>query len=105
MIDQLPQTSIRLLPSVWFLGLSQLVHGSATPELSKLAWLSLKGLGFVFVSAMAAYAVSYRTYFAQIPEVAGTNAGARHDSVSWCFPYSIEYCYALLSSELATASQ
>jgi hypothetical protein len=86
MIDQLPQTSIRLLPSVWFLGLSQLVHGSATPELSKLAWLSLKGLGFVFVSAMAAYAVSYRTYFARIPEVAGTNAGARHDSVSWLFP-------------------
>ncbi len=86
MIDQLPQTSIRLLPSVWFLGLSQLVHGSANPDLSKLGWLSLKGLGFVFVSAMAAYAVSYRTYFARIPEVADTNAGARHNGISRLFP-------------------
>ena len=86
MIDQLPQTSVRLLPSVWFLGLTQLVHGSANPELSNLGWLSLKGLGFMFVSAMAAYAVSYRTYFARIPEVADTNAGSRHDTVSRLFP-------------------
>jgi hypothetical protein len=85
LIDKLPHTSVRFLPSIWFLGLSQLVHGSANRELSILGWLSLKGLAFAFVSAMAAYAVSYRTYFAQIPEVADTNAVGSHGSVSWFF--------------------
>ncbi|HMD10000.1 MAG TPA: hypothetical protein VKH63_20870, partial [Candidatus Acidoferrum sp.] len=70
MIDRLPQTSIRFLPSVWFLGLSQLVHGSTNPALSILGWLALKGLGLVIVTAMAAYAVSYRANFARIPEMA-----------------------------------
>jgi len=85
MIDKLPQTWIRFLPSVWFLGLSQLVYGSANPALAKLGWLSLKGLGFLFVTALAAYSVSYRTYFARIPESAAVISGARRESASWLF--------------------
>ena len=86
MIDQLPKTSIRFLPSVWFLGLSQLIHGSANLELANLGWASLKGLGFVLVTAMAAYAVSYRTYFARIPEVGDLNSRALHKTISRLFP-------------------
>ena len=86
MVGKLPQTWIRFLPTVWFLGLSQLVHGSANPELSKLGWLSLKGLGLLFFTAVAAYSLSYRTYFARIPEAAAVISGVRRRGVSWLFP-------------------
>lgn len=69
MIIQLPNTPVRFLPSLWFLGLAQLIHGSGTPALSTLGWLALKALGFVIVIALAAYALSYRRYFARIPEM------------------------------------
>jgi hypothetical protein len=86
MVGKLPQTWIRFLPTVWFLGLSQLVHGSANPELSKLGWLSLRGLGLLFFTAVAAYSLSYRTYFARIPEAAAVISGVRRHGVSRLFP-------------------
>ena len=86
MIGNLPQTWIRFLPTVWFLGLSQLLHGSANPALAKLGSLSWKGLGFLFFTALAGYSMSYRTYFARIPEAAAVISGVRRESVSWLFP-------------------
>ncbi len=86
MIDRLPQTAIRFLPSVWFLGLSQLVHGTASSALRGFGWLALKALGFVIVTAMAAYVVNYRRYFVSIPEVADVNLEESQGSSSWIFP-------------------
>jgi hypothetical protein len=87
LITQLPDTPIRFLPSLWFLGLAQLIHGSGTPALAALGWLALKALGLVIVIALAAYALSYRSYFARIPEMA--DLGPQHGEgrlTSWVYP-------------------
>jgi hypothetical protein len=84
-ISQLPHAPIRFLPSVWFLGLSQLIHGTASPALSTVGWLALKAMSLVIVIAMAAYAVSYKRYFVRIPEVADAIPEAERGSASRIF--------------------
>jgi hypothetical protein len=39
------------------------------PALSTLGWLALKAFGFVILISLAAYGLSYRRYFARIPEM------------------------------------
>ena len=71
LIDRLPQTPhspIRLLPSVWFLGLCQLLRGKADPSLALMGRMSILGSLCVAVIAIAAYALSYRRCFIRIPE-------------------------------------
>jgi hypothetical protein len=71
LIDRLPQTPhspIRFLPSVWFLGLCQLLRGKADPSLALLGRMSILGLLCIAVIAIAAYALSYRRCFIRIPE-------------------------------------
>jgi hypothetical protein len=87
MIDRLPSTPVRFLPSLWFLGLAELIHGSGTPALSTLGWLALKALGFVIVIALAACGLSYRRYFARIPEM--VDVSPKHGEgrlASWVYP-------------------
>ena len=70
-IDRLPQTphaAIRFLPSVWFLGLCQLLRGKADPVLAHMGRMSMLGLLCVAMVAIAAYALSYRRCFIRIPE-------------------------------------
>ena len=87
LITRLPNTPIRFLPSLWFLGLAQLIHGSAIPALSTLGWLALKALGFVIVVALAAYALSYRRYFARIPEMVDVSPEHGESRLaSWVYP-------------------
>jgi hypothetical protein len=78
LIVRLPQTWIRFLPPVWFLGLAQLIHGSAIPALSALGWMAVNSLVLVIATAMAAYAISYRAYFVRIPEVAEVSSSSRY---------------------------
>jgi hypothetical protein len=71
LIDRMPQTphsSIRFLPSVWFLGLCQLLRGKADPALAMMGRMSILGSLCVVVIATAAYALSYRRCFIRIPE-------------------------------------
>jgi hypothetical protein len=84
-VGRLPLTWIRFLPSVWFLGLAQLVHGSAIPALSALGWVAVKIIAIVIATAMAAYAVSYRAYFARIPEAAEVTSSSRYRGATWIF--------------------
>jgi hypothetical protein len=87
MISRLPITRVRFLPSVWFLGLSQLIHGSANPILAWLGWLALKTLPLVIVVAVVAYTVSYRRYFARIPEEAEVSRQAGGTTATfWILP-------------------
>ena len=84
MVSRLPQTPIRFLP--WF-GFSAFLNWFAArdPALSTLGWLALKAMSLVIVTAMLAYVLSYRRYFARIPEIADVNLKPSRGGASWIF--------------------
>lgn len=52
-LRQLTGTSLRFLPSVWFLGLCQLIRGRARPSLAKLGGVALiASVGVIVVAVM-----------------------------------------------------
>jgi hypothetical protein len=69
-IESRPDTPLRWLPPVWFLGLYQSIQGKAGPELAALGAFGVRATGAVFLAAMLFYAAGYRRYFLRIPEVA-----------------------------------
>jgi len=88
LVDRLPQTphsTIRLLPSVWFLGLCQLLRGKADPELARMGWMSMLGSLCVAVIAIASYALSYRRCFIRIPESLDVASETSSGLTSWLF--------------------
>jgi hypothetical protein len=88
LIDQLPATPhepIRLLPSVWFLGLCQLLRGKADPSLALMGRMSILGSLSVAVIAIAAYALSYRRCFIRIPESLDVASESSAGLTSWLF--------------------
>jgi hypothetical protein len=77
-------TWMRLLPSCWFLGLSQLLLGHADRALVSLARYALPGFGTVMVVAFCVYAAGYRRYFVRIAEMtegASTERAARRSAM------------------------
>jgi hypothetical protein len=86
MLTQLPQTLVRFLPPVWFLGLCQLIRGKASPPLAVLGRLALLGSEIVIVAAIVAYAFSYGRCFMRIPETAGTAPPLSRPRLAWIFP-------------------
>jgi hypothetical protein len=63
------------LPPVWFLGLSETLHGKATPAFEALARRSMSVFGGVAVLAAISYVFAYRRYFlrtAETPEIVGS---------------------------------
>jgi hypothetical protein len=87
-IDRLPQaphSPIRFLPSVWFLGLCQLLRGKADSSLALLGRVSFFGSFCVVVIAIAAYAVSYRRCFIRIPETLDVASETSSGVTSWLF--------------------
>jgi hypothetical protein len=88
LIDRLPQTPhspIRFLPSVWFLGLCQLLRGKADGTLALMGRMSMLGLLCVAAIAIAAYAFSYRRCFIRIPESLDITPETDHAFTSWLF--------------------
>ena len=65
------------MPSCWFLGLCQSLHGRAGPALVALSRLALPGVAGVVGIALCAYAVGYQRHFVRIAEIADTTAQAR----------------------------
>jgi hypothetical protein len=88
MINQMPKTPIRFLPSLWFLGLAELIHGAGNPALSTLGWLALKAFGFVILISLAPYGLSYRRYFARIPD-GGRQPKARRGPVGFAGLFAV----------------
>ena len=68
LVGHLPKSPVRFLPSVWFLGLCQMLRGRAGPALAILGNLGLMSLICLVGCALVAYAVSYRRCFNRIPE-------------------------------------
>lgn len=63
-----PDSAARLLPSLWFLGLYQVLQDRATPLLRDLARYVAAGLPSVFALTVVTYALSYRRRFAAVLE-------------------------------------
>jgi hypothetical protein len=72
-----------LLPSCWFLGLCQLLHGRGTPALIQLARLVAPGIAVVTLVALGTYAIGYRRHFVRIAEIAEAPAAIRTPRRSW----------------------
>jgi hypothetical protein len=70
MVRELPESWVRFLPPVWFLGLCQLIRGKATPALALEGWVALIGSAVVVVAAVMIYVLGYRRCFVRIPETA-----------------------------------
>jgi len=63
-----PESMVRFLPPVWFLGLCQSIRGRATPALALLGRVALIGSGMIIVAGVVVYVLSYRRCFVRIPE-------------------------------------
>ncbi len=62
-----------IVPSSWFLGLCQSLHGRSTPALMELARLTFPALGVVMTVALCAYVAGYRRHFVRIAELTETS--------------------------------
>ena len=63
-----PDSPVRFLPSLWFLGLYQSLQQRATPALAELARMCLPGGGLAFGLMVGSYALGYRRRFAAVLE-------------------------------------
>jgi hypothetical protein len=63
-----------LLPSCWFVGLCQSLHGEVNPAVRSLARFALPGLASTAAAALGFYALGYRRHFLRIPEMSDTSS-------------------------------
>ena len=63
-----------LMPSCWFLGLCQSLHGRGNPVLTELSRRAFPGLAAVVGIALCTYAAGYRRHFVRIAETTETTA-------------------------------
>jgi hypothetical protein len=84
-LNDLSPSPIRYLPSVWFLALTKLVHGTATAPMGALGWRSVKALAVVITVAAITYVLSYGRCFLRIPEVMPRESEAARRGLSWWF--------------------
>ena len=87
LLNRLSQSPIRYLPSVWYLALTKLVHGTAAMPMADLGWRSLKALALVISIASVTYALSYRRCFLRIPELMHRESEAGRRWWSWWFSF------------------
>jgi hypothetical protein len=70
-----PRSSVRFLPSAWFLGLCQIMHGVRDPYLLNLANTGLTALASVVVVTIITYAIAYDRCFSRLPELSDRHSG------------------------------
>jgi hypothetical protein len=85
MVNQVPESMVRFLPPVWFLGLCQSIRGRATPPLALLGRVALIGSGTIILAAVVIYILSYRRCFIRIPETADIIPITNRAHFSWLF--------------------
>jgi hypothetical protein len=73
MIGDSPPTFLRFLPPVWFLALTQLVHGGASATMAGLGWTAVEAVFLAITVAMVGYSASYRKCFVRTAEMAGSD--------------------------------
>jgi len=85
LLKDLPNSSIRFLPPVWFLGLCQLLRGRTTEVLSQMGHIAMDATLVTATLGIAIYAVAYRRCFLQIPETADVIPSASRNRSTWLF--------------------
>lgn len=85
LLARLPQSLVKFLPPVWFVGLCQQMRGRASPSLATLGNLALMSAGCFVLAAVAVYAVSYRRCFKRIPENVDAAPGSERPRAKWFF--------------------
>jgi hypothetical protein len=85
LLINLSDSPIRYLPSVWYLALTKLIHGTAAAPMAALGWRSVKALAVVILVAAITYVVSYGRCFLRIPEVMQRESEAARRWLSWWF--------------------
>ena len=85
MLKQPSHSWARLLPSVWFLALCQLMRGKANASFVRLGQLSLIAVGATVVAGITLYGISYRRCFMRIPEIADVTQPAARERGVWFF--------------------
>jgi hypothetical protein len=83
MLKQLPDTWVRFLPPVWFLGLCQMFRGRAGPSYMLLGRTALFGSGVLLIAAVVTYTFGYSKYFVRISEAASTVGARRRRQLRW----------------------
>ncbi|HZT30411.1 MAG TPA: hypothetical protein VFA33_11035 [Bryobacteraceae bacterium] len=78
-----PDSLVRWVPAVWFVGLYQSLQGRGGAVLHSLGQLGLGATAAAFGSAMLCSALSYRRHFLRIPEVSDLPPGGRRLRLSW----------------------
>jgi hypothetical protein len=63
------------LPSSWFLGLFEALHGQTAPVIATGARLALPGVALMIVSAFLFYGLGYRRYFLRMAEMVEATSG------------------------------
>ncbi|HXW89269.1 MAG TPA: hypothetical protein VEK33_01860 [Terriglobales bacterium] len=87
MIEGLPRSlhsPLRFLPSAWFLGFGQLLHGTSDGALARLGHVAVAAVASACAVAAATYTLAYRRCFVRLPELADTptgNLGTRSSSI------------------------
>ncbi len=71
-------TRLRWPPSIWFLGLFNLLRGNAGGPLARSGHVALLATGTVMIAAIAIYALAYRRCFVRIPEMSDIAPGTRY---------------------------
>jgi hypothetical protein len=84
-LRQLPNSFLRFIPPVWFLGLSQSLQHSANSHLVNMGQMAVIGFGCVLIGAVMVYTVSYRKMFMRIPETVGIAGPTMNPGASWIY--------------------
>jgi hypothetical protein len=85
MLERLPNTWVKFLPPVWFLGLCQWIRGKASPPLAQLGQAALLASAAAVVASVLIYAISYRRCFTRIPETAEIAPEGHRGGAAWVF--------------------
>ena len=80
-----PQSPVRYLPSAWFLGLCQSLHGRSAAALTRLGHVAIIAVLCACALSAITYTVAYQRCFIRLPELAGAPAGTLGRGTSWSF--------------------
>jgi hypothetical protein len=99
-LERTPDSSVRLLPPLWYLSLYQSIQHRASPAMADLAPASGVSLGVAFGLTVLLYGVSYRRRFASVLDGGRSPSGRR----TLRFSLAFLNCFAYRASGFQLAS-
>lgn len=84
-LPRAPDSLLRWMPPVWFLGFCQSLHGRADQTLTSIGHRAIVGVLCALILALLTYALSYRRCFSRLPELAEAPPGHLGLKTLWIF--------------------